>query len=210
MQTVRSGSFYSGCRCVLDLRLAFIVMLLGLLSGCGINSLPKDQQAVEAAWAQVQNEYQRRADLIPNLVSTVKGYAKHEKETLQAVMKARSKATAINVDQDTLNDPEEMQQYLSAQRDLSGALGRLLAVSERYPDLKANDNFLTLQSQLEGTENRISVARRDYIKAVQRYNTNLKTFPGRLWQMTIYRDMEPYANFKASADHADKAPEVSF
>lgn len=207
MQIVRSKTL---CRRVLALRLLCIVVLLGLLAGCGVNSLPKDQQAVEAAWAQVQNEYQRRADLIPNLVATVKGYAKHERQTLQEVMEARAQATSVNVDQHTLEDPDEMQQYMSAQRDLSGALGRLLAVSERYPDLKANENFLTLQSQLEGTENRISVARRDYIKAVQRYNTNLKTWPGRLWQMTLYRDMEPYASFKASARHADKAPEVSF
>lgn len=192
------------------LRWLLLPVLVGLLAGCGVNSIPRDNQAVKAAWSQVQNEYQRRADLIPNLVSTVKGYAKHERDTLTAVTDARSKATSIQVDASTIDDPDKLKHYLSAQKQLSGALGRLLAVSERYPDLKSNQNFLTLQSQLEGTENRIAVARRDYIQAVQRYNTDLVTFPGRIWHWMLYSDMQPHANFKASADNADKAPEVSF
>lgn len=181
-----------------------------MLSGCGINSLPKDNQAVKAAWSQLQNEYQRRADLVPNLVSTVKGYAKHERETLTEVTKARASATSVSVNMDSIDDPQKLQAYMAAQNKLKGALGRLLAVSERYPDLKSNENFLALQSQLEGTENRIAVARRDYIKAVQKYNTNLVTFPGRIWHMILYRDMKPHANFKASAPDADQAPKVSF
>jgi LemA protein len=186
------------------------LLLVSLLAGCGINSIPHDNQAVQAAWAQVQNEYQRRADLVPNLVSTVKGYAKHERKTLTAVTKARAQATSVKVDAGSIDHPEKLKKYLSAQNNLTGALSRLLAVSERYPDLKSNQNFLTLQSQLEGTENRIAVARRDYIKAVQKYNTDLVTFPGRFWHWLLYSDMEEHATFKASAPHAEQAPKVSF
>lgn len=192
------------------LRWLLIVMLVGMLAGCGINTIPRDNQAVKAAWAQVQNEYQRRADLIPNLVSTVKGYAKQERETLTAVTQARSKATSIQVDASTIDNPDKLQRYIQAQNKLSGALSRLLAVSERYPDLKSNQNFLALQSQLEGTENRIAVARRDYIQAVQKYNTDLVTFPGRIWHWLMYSDMKPHANFEATVDNAEQAPQVQF
>lgn len=187
-----------------------MLALVGGLAGCGVNTIPRDNQAVNAAWAQVQNEYQRRADLIPNLVATVKGYAKQERETLTAVTDARAKATSIQVDASTIDNPDQLKRYLSAQKQLSGALGRLLAVSERYPDLKSNQNFLALQSQLEGTENRIAVARRDYIQAVQKYNTDLVTFPGRIWHWMMYSDMKPHASFQATTPGADQAPKVSF
>ncbi|MDA3920014.1 MAG: LemA family protein [Salinisphaera sp.] len=212
------SSNYPGARNVarVHFRLRLAVLLIVLLtlcsglSGCGVNSIPRDNQAVQAAWAQVQNEYQRRADLVPNLVQTVKGYAKQERETLTAVTEARAKATSVQVDASTIDDPKKLQQYTQAQGKLSGALGRLLAVSERYPDLKSNQNFLALQSQLEGTENRIAVARRDYIQAVQKYNTELVTFPGRIWHSMMYSDMKPHANFQATADNADQAPKVKF
>ncbi|WP_370456273.1 LemA family protein [Salinisphaera sp. Q1T1-3] len=187
-----------------------MLILLAMLAGCGVNQIPKDNQAVKAAWSQVQNEYQRRADLVPNLVATVKGYAAHEKETLTSVVEARSRATAINVDADTLDQPHKMQQYIDAQEQLTGALSHLLAISERYPDLKSSENFLTLQSQLEGTENRIAVARRDYIQAVQAYNTELVTFPGRFWHWLLYGDMTQHANFEATTAGAAEAPQVQF
>ena len=193
-----------------QLRLLIAVGLVVLLAGCGINAIPKKEQAVDATWAQVQNEYQRRADLVPNLVATVKGYAKQERETLTSVTEARAKATSINVDASTLDDPQKMQNYIAAQDRLGGALSRLLAVSERYPDLKSNQNFLTLQSQLEGTENRIAVARRDYIQAVQAYNTELTTFPGRFWHWMMYGDKQQHANFQAVTPNAEQAPAVSF
>lgn len=197
-------------RTAMSLRVVLILLLVGLLAGCGVNQIPKDDQAVKAAWAQVQNEYQRRADLVPNLVSTVKGYARHEKDTLDSVIQARSRATSINVDADTLNQPHKMQQFMDAQDQLTGALSHLLAVSERYPQLKSSQNFLTLQSQLEGTENRIAVARRDYIQAVQAYNTELTTFPGRLWHWMLYSDMTQHANFQAVTPGAQEAPQVQF
>ncbi len=181
-----------------------------LLAGCGVNNIPQYDEQVKSAWAQVENQYQRRADLIPNLVETVKGYARQEQETLTRVIEARAKATSIQVDASTLDDPQKLQQFDQAQQQLSGALSRLMVVSERYPDLKSNQNFLALQSQLEGTENRIAVARRDFIAAVERYNTEIRTFPGRLWQMTLYRDMQVRENFKATAPNAEQAPKVSF
>lgn len=187
-----------------------VLLLVAGLSGCGVNSIPRDNQAVNAAWAQVQNEYQRRADLVPNLVQTVKGYAKQERKTLTAVTEARAKATSVQVDASTIDDPQKLKKYAQAQGQLSGALGRLLAVSERYPDLKSNQNFLALQSQLEGTENRIAVARRDYIQAVQKYNTELVTFPGRFWHWAMYGDMKQHANFQATSADADQAPKVQF
>ncbi|WP_123658698.1 LemA family protein [Salinisphaera japonica] len=190
--------------------LLMALSLVLLLAGCGINQIPQKEQAVNATWAQVQNEYQRRADLVPNLVATVKGYAKQEQETLTSVTEARAKATSINVDASTLDDPKKMQDYIAAQDRLGGALSRLLAVSERYPQLKSNQNFLTLQSQLEGTENRIAVARRDYIQAVQAYNTELATFPGRFWHWIMYSDKEPHANFRATTPNAEQAPTVQF
>ena len=154
------------------------LLLLPLLAGCGINTVPTQDEQVKAAWSQVQNEYQRRADLIPNLVNTVKGYAAQEK-TCWRVIEARAKATQITVNAATPTNPQAFQQFEQSQDELTGALGRLMVVAERYPDLKSNQNFLALQSQLEGTENRIAVARRDYIEAVQTYNTTLRTIPRR-------------------------------
>lgn len=181
-----------------------------VLSGCGINKIPTLDEQVKSAWSQVENQYQRRADLIPNLVETVKGYASQEQETLTAVIEARSKATSIQVDTDTLNNPEQMQQFQQAQRQLSGALSRLMAVSERYPELKSNQNFLALQSQLEGTENRIAVARRDFIQSVEAYNTEIRTFPGSIWHKLMYSDLPIRENFEATAENADQAPQVNF
>jgi len=180
-----------------------------LLAGCGINNIPTYDEAVKAAWGQVQNQYQRRADLVPNLVNTVKGYASHESETLQAVVEARAKVAQMNVSPEILNDPAAFKAFEDNQAALSSALSRLMVVVERYPDLKANQNFLQLQSQLEGTENRISVARRDYIAAVQRYNTELRTFPGRIWHGLLYRDMTVKESFTAQAA-ANEAPKVEF
>ncbi|WP_442112432.1 LemA family protein [Pseudomonas sp. NUPR-001] len=193
-----------------SVRLWLLLMLGSLLAGCGINNIPNYDEQVKAAWAQVQNQYQRRADLIPNLVETVKGYAKQEQETLTAVIEARAKATSIQVDASTLDDPQKLQQFQQAQAQLSGALSRLMVVSERYPDLKSNQNFLALQSQLEGTENRIAVARKDFIAAVQRYNTEIRTFPGRIWHSLMYSSLPIRENFEATAADADKAPEVKF
>ena len=191
-------------------KVAALMLLTTLLAGCGINTIPTYDEQVKAAWAQVQNQYQRRADLIPNLVETVKGYAKHEQDTLTAVIEARAKATSIQVDAKTLDNPEKLKQFQDAQNQLTGALSRLMVVSERYPDLKANQNFLALQSQLEGTENRISVARRDYILAVERYNTEIRTFPGRLWHSLMYSDLPVRETFEATSPDADKAPQVKF
>ena len=188
-----------------------LLTLLGLtLSGCGINNIPTYDEQVKAAWSQVENQYQRRADLVPNLVETVNGFAEQERETLTAVMEARAKATSINVDEGVLDNPEKLQQFQQAQEQLTGALSRLMAVSERYPELRSNQNFLTLQSQLEGTENRIAVARRDFIQAVERYNTEIRTFPGRLWHSTLYSDMPLRENFEATAENAEDAPKVEF
>ncbi len=192
------------------LRAAVAVVLLGLtLSACGYNTIPTDEEQAKAKWADVQNNYQRRADLIPNLVATVQGYAKQEKDVLTAVIEARAKATQVRVDVSELTDPEKLKQFQDAQNQLSGALGRLLAVSENYPDLKSNQNFLALQSQLEGTENRIAVARRDYIEAVRVYNTDLRTLPTALWAMTVFRNNKPMAGFTAT-DEAQKPPQVKF
>lgn len=191
-------------------RSLFLVMLAGWLSGCGINNIPTYDEQVKAAWSQVENQYQRRADLIPNLVNTVKGYASHEREVLVDVTEARAKVGSIQVDGSMLENPEKLKQFEQAQRQLGSALQRLMVVAERYPDLKANQNFLALQSQLEGTENRISVARRDYIAAVQQYNTEIRTFPGRLWHSFLYSDMEIRETYEATAEDADQAPAVSF
>ena len=191
-------------------QLAVVLFMSWLLAGCGINNIPQYDEQVKSAWSQVENQYQRRADLIPNLVETVKGYARQEQDTLTAVTEARSKATSIQISADDLDDPQKMQQFQQAQSQLTGALSRLMAVSERYPDLKSNQNFLALQSQLEGTENRISVARRDFIAAVQRYNTEIRTFPGRIWHSLMYSDMPVRENFEATAENADQAPKVQF
>jgi LemA protein len=192
------------------IRIPVLVTLLGLLlAGCGINNIPTYEEQAKAKWSEVLNQYQRRADLIPNLVETVKGYAKQERDVLEAVTNARANATAIKITPELVNDPVAFKKFQEAQAQLSGALGRLLAVSERYPDLKSNQNFLALQSQLEGTENRIAVARRDYIEAVREYNTELKTFPGVIWASTFYRDRKPMETFTV-ADEVKKPPQVKF
>src|SRR3954464_2958019 len=192
------------------IRAGFAAILLGLtVSACGYNTIPTAEEQAKAKWADVQNNYQRRADLIPNLVATVQGYAKQEREVLTAVVEARAKATQVKIDASQLTDPEKLKQFQDAQNQLTGALGRLLAISENYPDLKSNQNFLALQSQLEGTENRIAVARRDYIEAVRVYNTALRTFPGLLWAATVFRSSKPMAEFTAS-ETSQTPPQVKF
>jgi len=190
---------------------AFLLMafVLPLLAGCGFNTIPTNEEKAKAAWSEVLNQYQRRADLIPNLVETVKGYATHEKETLDAVVEARAKATQTTLPPEALNDPEKFKAFQESQSGLTSALSRLLAITENYPDLKANQNFLALQAQLEGTENRIAVARRDYIEAVRAYNTELRTFPGALWAMTLYRNNKPMETFTISEEQM-KVPQVKF
>lgn len=179
------------------------------VAGCGaINAVPTLKEKANAAWAEVQNQYQRRSDLIPNLVETVKGYAQQEKDVLVAVTEARAKASSIQVDASTVTDPQKFQAYQNAQGQLTGALGRLLVTIEKYPDLKSNQNFLALQSQLEGTENRIAVARRDYIATVRDYNTEVTTVPGR-WIASILYDAKPMEVFTASPG-SDRPPTVKF
>lgn len=191
-----------------DALIAGLLMLS--LSGCGINNIPTYYQQVQASWSQVQNEYQRRADLVPNLVATVKGYATHEADVLEAVTQARAKVTQTQVPANILTNPQAFHQFEQNQATLSGALSRLMMVTENYPNLKADQNFLTLQSQLEGTENRIAVARRDYILAVQQYNTELTTIPGRWYRSMFYSDKQPLQNFTATAPNAEQAPKVKF
>lgn len=184
--------------------------LLGLwLTACGINTIPTAEENAKARWADVQNQYQRRADLIPNLVATVQGYAKQEREVLVEVTNARARATSVNVTADQLTDPAAVQQFAQAQGALSQSLGRLLLVVERYPDLKSNQNFLALQSQIEGTENRITIARSDYNNAVQAYNTEIRTFPSIIGAKLIY-GAKPMVPFQATAPNAERAPEVKF
>jgi len=182
-----------------------LVATLGLTS-CTYNKLVEQEETVAQKWADVQTQYQRRADLIPNLVNTVKGYAAHESETLQAVVEARTKATQITVDPDNLT-PEKMAEYQAAQGEVSQALGRLLAITENYPDLKANEQFLELQAQLEGTENRIAESRRIFNEAVQQYNVSVRKFPNNIWAMIFNFDKK--TPFAAEAG-AEKAPEVQF
>jgi LemA protein len=191
------------------LRAVCLVLLAAALAGCGINTIPTLQEQAKAAWSQVLNQYQRRADLIPNLVETVKGYAAQESKVLTEVVEARAKATQVQIPPDILTNPEAFQKFQEAQNTLSGALGRLLVITENYPDLKSNQNFLALQSQLEGTENRIAIARQDYIEAVRSYNTELRTIPGRWWRALLYPDAEPMQNF-TSAEGTEKPPEVKF
>ena len=187
------------------------ILVLFNLTACGINNIPSYDEQVKAAWSQVENQYQRRADLIPNLVNVVKGYAAHEKDTLTAVVEARAKVGGLQASKDLLNNPDAMKKFVQAQQTLGSALQRLMVVVERYPDLKANQNFLALQSQLEGTENRISVARRDYIAAVQKYNTEIRTFPGRIWHSLLYSDMKVRETYyTATTQNAEKAPQVKF
>ncbi|HKT54468.1 MAG TPA: LemA family protein [Caulobacteraceae bacterium] len=191
------------------LRIGLVSLGALTLAGCGVNTIPTKEEAAKAAWADVQNQYQRRADLVPNLVATVQGYAQQEKAVLVDVTRARANATHVSVDAATVTDPAKFQQYEQAQNQLSGVLGHLLSITENYPDLKSNTNFLTLQSQLEGTENRISIARRDYNAAVETYNVELHTFPGVLWASTIYKSEKPMLEFQATTG-AQAAPTVSF
>jgi len=190
-------------------RAALIAFAAAGLAACGINTIPTKQEAAKAKWGDVQSNYQRRADLIPNLVETVKGYAAQERTVLTEVTQARASATQVKVDASTLTDPAAFQRYQAAQDNLTGVLGRLMVIQERYPDLKSNENFMALQSQLEGTENRIAVSRRDYNEAVRDYNTALRTFPTIIWASTFYRGEKPMQLFSATAA-AQSAPRVEF
>jgi len=181
---------------------------IGLFVFSGINTVPRLDEKVNASWAEVQNQYQRRMDLIPNLVETVKGYANFEQKTLVDVINARANASKVTLNTDQLSDPEAVKKFEAAQGNVSSALSRLMVVVEKYPDLKADQNFLALQSQLEGTENRITIARKDYIESVQEYNTTVRTFPGRIWAM-IYGAAKPKATFVAT-EGADRPPAVKF
>ncbi|MHA3056505.1 LemA family protein [Acinetobacter sp. ANC 4641] len=187
--------------------LAILLTTTLLVSGCGYNNLQAKDEAVNAAWSEVENQYQRRADLVPNLVNVVKGYAKHEKEVLVQVTQARASVASLKIDAQTLQDPAAFQKFQQAQAQLGSALSRLIAVSENYPDLKANQQFLDLQAQLEGTENRIAVARKRYISTVQDYNTYVRQFPQSLTAKVIGMKTRP--NFSAETG-VDKAPTVSF
>ena len=191
-------------------RLLLVAAPLALsLGGCGVNTIPTEEENAKAKWADVQNQYQRRADLVPNLVATVKGYANHEEKTLTEVVEARAKATSVTINASDITDPAKMAQFQQAQGALSQGLGRLLASVEAYPDLKANTNFLALQSQLEGTENRITVARKDYNEAVREYNTTIRTFPALIGAKVIYGS-KPIVPFEATTPGAEKAPTISF
>ena len=189
-------------------RIPVLVACLGLLvAGCGVNTIPTYQETARAKWSDVLNQYQRRADLIPNLVETVKGYAAQERQVLEEVTNARARATQVQIPPDILNNPEAFKRFQEAQQQLGGALGRLLAVSERYPDLKSNQNFLALQSQLEGTENRITVERQRFNEAVREYNTRLRLFPTNLVAGML--GFQPKAFFEATPESATP-PKVKF
>ena len=187
-------------------RAILATIIAALLSSCSYNSMVEADENINAQWAKVENQYQRRADLVPNLVNTVKGYAAHESETLEAVIAARSKATQITVNPANLTE-ENLQKYQEAQGELSSALGKLLAITENYPDLKANQNFLELQAQLEGTENRIAVARKDFNAAAQQYNVSVRRFPANLVARMFGFGQKPYFE---SAEGAAAAPQVTF
>ena len=202
-----SGSLARASR---PFRIVLLVPLLSLLlTGCGYNNIPTYEEQAKAKWSDVLNQYQRRSDLIPNLVETVKGFAKQESSVLEAVTAARATAASVKVDASTSTDPQTFKKFQDAQAQLSGSLGRLLAIQENYPDLKSNQNYLALQSQLEGTENRIAVARHDYIEAVRVYNTELRTFPGSLWARIFYTSNKPMEEFTV-ADSVKTAPAVKF
>lgn len=188
---------------------AVIIGAIVMMFAGHMNSVPTLDESAKASWAQVQNQYQRRADLVPNLVATVKGYASHEKEVLVGVTEARAKVGQMNITPAVLNDPKAFAAFEKAQGELSSALSRLMMVSERYPELKADKNFMALQIQLEGTENRISVARRDYIQSVQAYNLELRTVPGRWVAAILYPDATIKETFSAEPQ-SQKAPTVAF
>ena len=191
------------------LRVLPVLAAAMLLSACGVNTIPTLDERVKAQWGEVQNQYQRRSDLIPNLVNTVQGYAAQERDVLVAVTQARASATQPQFDASTITDPAKFEQFQQAQNQLSGVLGRLMLIQERYPDLKSNQNFLALQSQLEGTENRIAIARRDYNEAARVYNTEIRTFPGAFWAGIVHRWAKPAQMFTASPS-AQTAPTVTF
>lgn len=190
-------------------KIIFALAGLLFLSSCGINNIPTLEENAKAKWSQVLNQYQRRADLIPNLIETVKGFAAQEKDVLTSVVEARAKATSVSLPKDILTNPDAFKAFQANQSAISGALSRLLVTVERYPDIKSNQNFLALQSQLEGTENRISVARRDYIGAVQQYNTELKTVPGRWWQDWMYPENTAMQTFTIEPEKM-ATPKVKF
>ncbi|MFN7176620.1 MAG: LemA family protein [Thermaurantiacus sp.] len=184
------------------------LMLLGL-AACGINTIPTKEEAAKAKWADVENQYQRRADLVPNLVATVQGFAAQERDVLTAVTEARARASSVQLSADDLTNPAQVAQFQAAQDQLGQSLGRLLVTVERYPELKSNQNFLELQSQLEGTENRIAIARRDYNEAARAYNTEIRTFPSRITATVVYGS-EPLTYFEATTPGAAQAPTVAF
>lgn len=190
------------------IRVFLPLLLLTLLSGCGYNSMQANEEAVSAAWGNVESAYQRRADLVPNLVEVVKGYAKHEADTFKSVTEARAKVGSLQVTRDLLNDPSSLKKFQQAQGELSGALSRLMVVAERYPDLKANQNFMDLQKQLEGTENRINVARERYNSSVQAFNTSIRTFPNSLTNSLLLH-LQRKEPFKAE-EGAKSAPKIKF
>ena len=192
-----------------SLVLGLILLAIIYLTVTNYNNIPKLDENVKEKWSQVQNQYKRRADLIPNLVETVKAYANHENNTLVEVTEARSKVSQMNINVDTLNNPAAMQQFADAQAGLSGALSKLMLVVEKYPDLKANENFMALQSQLEGTENRITVARKDFIEAVKLYNLELRTMPGKLVAAIVHPSAQVKETFTASPTEQE-APKVQF
>jgi LemA protein len=191
--------------------LAAVAFVAVSLAGCGVNNIPTYEQNAKAKWLEVLSQYKRRADLVPNLVETVKGFAAQEQNVLTSVVEARAKATQaqVNIPADVLTNPEAIKRFQDAQNQLTGALGRLLAVVERYPDIKSGQNFLALQSQLEGTENRVAIARRDYIEAVRVYNTELVTFPGRIWKSVLYASAQPMATLDI-APQEQQTPRVDF
>lgn len=193
------------------LALLFALVSGLLLAGCGVNNIPTYEQSAKAAWSEIQNQYKRRNDLIPNLVETVKGFADQEKSVLTDVVEARAKATQaqVNLPADVLNNPAAMKQFQDAQASLSGALARLMVVVEKYPDIKSGQNFTALQSEISGTENRIAIARRDYIEAVRTYNTELTTIPGRWWKSFLYPSSKEMATFDIPAEE-QKVPKVDF
>ena len=203
---MQSSSTFMSMRCTGT----FVVLMAVLaLAGCGINNIPTYEQNAKAAWSEVLNQYKRRADLIPNLVESVKGFADQEKSVLTQVAEARSKASSVQMPADILTNPEAMKRFQDAQNNLGGALRQLLVVSERYPDIKSGQNFLALQSQLEGTENRVAIARRDYISAVRSYNTEINIFPGRIWRTIMYSSAKDMATFDIPAEET-KVPRVDF
>jgi LemA protein len=193
----------------IGLAILALIAIVAVWALTGVNTIPKYEENAQAAWAQVLNQYQRRADLVPNLVETVKGAAKFEQDTLTAVTEARAKVGTMQLSPDVLTNPEKMNQFESNQGALTSALSRLMVVVEKYPDLKATQNFSNLQAQLEGTENRIAVARMDFINAVRQYNTELKTFPGAIWHSILYRDRQPMQQLQVEPAKLD-VPKVDF